>query len=414
MKHIYTILPLFLLVTEIFAQSICEDRYAEPIFDNIKVDSINYSEVTNFYMDVYTAADDDYEGLKPVVIMAHGGAFYLGDPRTSTMVSTCTEFARRGYVAASIQYKLTQVWDLVDSLHMIDVVMKAIGDGKAAIRWFRQDADNGNQFQIDPQQIFVGGNSAGGVLMNNLAFIDETDNLPSHMDSIITANGGFEGSAGNFGYPSTVSGIINMAGAIYKPDVIDENNDIPIISFHGDADGVVPFNCNSVFWEGINGFEGIDLVTLCGSESIHQRLDELGLLNELHVFEGYNHTPWSLDSVPAKRDSMMNYVVGKASDFLFNLVNCNVSSTLTVNNSYNAPINVYPNPIVTNSTLKLGDFGTNSVVYVSIFDNAGRLIFEEKTKKSEYIFQRGSFPSGVYVLNVKNKEFSKNLKILLK
>jgi len=195
MKKTYTLILLFTYLLSLHAQEMCEGRYSTPIFEDIRVDTITYSEVTGFKMDVYSAADDDYNGLKPLVIMAHGGSFYLGTPKTPTMIATCTEFAKRGYVAASIQYTLTDAWKLIDSLHMIDVVMKAIGDGKAAIRWFRQDAGNGNQFQIDPSQIFVGGNSAGGVLMTNLAFVDETDDLPNHMDSIIMANGGFQGSA---------------------------------------------------------------------------------------------------------------------------------------------------------------------------------------------------------------------------
>jgi len=330
MKHIYTLIFIILFISEILAQPFCDGRYAEPVFDDINVDTITYSDVTGFKMDIYTATNDDFDGLKPVIILAHGGSFYLGSPQTPTMVKSCTEFAKRGYVAASIQYTLTNAIFLLDSLHMIDVVMKAIGDGKAAIRWFRQDADNGNQFQIDPEQIFVGGNSAGGVLMTNLAFVDETDDIPHHMDSIIIANGGFEGSAGNFGYPTTVSGIINMAGAIYKPLLIDENDNIPVISFHGDADGIVPFDCNQVFWEA-DGFgieinrDAVDLVTLCGSETIHQRLDELGINNELHIYEGDNHTPWEF------AEEKRNALISKASDFLYNLLNCNISST-PVNN----------------------------------------------------------------------------------
>jgi len=416
MKHICTIILFVLFISEIFAQPLCDNRYLEPVFENIKTDTITYSDVTGFKMDVYTAADDDYEGLKPLVIMAHGGSFYAGTPQTSTMVAACTDFAERGYVAASIQYSLTNALFLIDSLHMIDIVMKAIGDGKAAIRWFRQDADNGNQFQIDPDQIFVGGNSAGGVLMTNLAFFDETDDLPTHMDSIIIANGGFEGSAGNFGYSSTVSGVINMAGAIYKPDLISQDNNVPVISFHGDADGVVPFNCNQVFWDA-SGFgiefdrDAIDLVTLCGSEPIHQRLDELGISNELHVFEGDNHTPWSLEVMGEKEKR--NFVISKASDFLYNLLNCNILSTPIVNNSYFDEISVYPNPIVTNSTLFLGNFGTNSVVNINIFDGVGKLIFSESTRKTNFVIQRENFPSGLYVLNVKNQKNSKFLKILI-
>lgn len=414
MKHIYTIILFVLIGIKIFAQSFCGDRYSEPIFEDIKVDKITYSDVTGFKMDVYTAVDDDFEGLKPLVVLAHGGAFYLGTPQTPTMQKACTEFAKRGYVAASIQYSLTNVLFLIDSLHMTDIVMKAIGDGKSAIRWFRQDADNGNQFQIDPDQVFVGGNSAGGVLMTNLAFVDESDDIPHHMDSIILANGGFEGSAGNFGYSSTVNGVINMAGAIYRPHFINEGENIPVISFHGDSDGIVPFNCNQVFWEADLGGsinidrDAIDLATLCGSEPIHERLDELGITNELHVFEGDNHTPWE-ESTGEKRNS----VIIKASDFLYNLLNCNISNTPIVNNSYNDAINVFPNPIVTQSTLDLEDFGTNSVATISIFDGVGKLIFSENTRKTKFVIQREDFPSGLYVLNVKNQKKSKFLKILI-
>jgi len=138
-----------LFSTDTFGQ--CNDRYESPAFEDIVVNTIKYSDITGFEMDVYTAADDDYTELKPLVIFAHGGAFYAGSKTTPSMMRLCNEFASRGYVAASIQYTLTSSLNLVDSLIMTETVMQAIGDGKAAIRWFRKDAaENGNQFNIDP------------------------------------------------------------------------------------------------------------------------------------------------------------------------------------------------------------------------------------------------------------------------
>jgi len=46
MRHIYTIIFTVLLSSSTFAQAICEGRYLEPVFENIKVDSITYSDVT--------------------------------------------------------------------------------------------------------------------------------------------------------------------------------------------------------------------------------------------------------------------------------------------------------------------------------------------------------------------------------
>lgn len=410
MKHIYTLISFVLFIIEVFAQSSCEDRYSEPFFDDVKVNTITYSDITGFKMDVYTATDDDYNGLKPVVILAHGGSFYLGSKETPSMVKMCTAFAKRGYVAASIQYTLTSsIVNLIDSLHMIDVVMKAIGDGKAAVRWFRQDADIANQFQIDPNQIFGGGNSAGGVLMMNLAFVDEADNLPAHMDSIIMINGGFEGAAGNDGYSSEINGVLNLAGAIYNPSFMDNNN-IPIISFHGDKDGVVPYNCNQVFWnaEGLNGLnrDAFDLVALCGSEEIHKQANNLNFINELHVFPGDGHTPWEYE------ETKRAMVIDKSVDFLFNLVQCNITDIASYTKE--PEIKLHPNPIVTKSKLQLSQFGTNSVLHIYIFDNLGRVVLSEVTKSSEFVIKRGKIPNGIYVLSVKNEKFSKNLKILFK
>ena len=71
---------------------------------------------------------------------------------------------KRGYVTASIQYRLTSIWNLTDSMHMLQTVMNGISDAKAAIRYFRKDAaTNGNVFGIDPNQIYIGGYSAGAI-----------------------------------------------------------------------------------------------------------------------------------------------------------------------------------------------------------------------------------------------------------
>ena len=97
------------------------------------------------------------------------------------MVELCEAFAKRGYVTASIQYRLTDATNLLDSMQMLQTVVNGISDFKAAIRYFRMDVlQNGNSFGIDPDQIYVGGYSAGAILASNLAFMNDTAGIPPY------------------------------------------------------------------------------------------------------------------------------------------------------------------------------------------------------------------------------------------
>ena len=56
-------------------------------------------------MDVYTPVGDVCQN-RPLLVFAHGGAFVGGSKNNSLAESICESFAKRGYVAASINYRL--------------------------------------------------------------------------------------------------------------------------------------------------------------------------------------------------------------------------------------------------------------------------------------------------------------------
>ena len=80
-------------------------------------------------MDIYEPVGD-VETSRPLII-AFWQEFYLGNKDNPPMISLCEYFAKRGYVTASIQYRLTNVWNLADSMHMLQTVFNAIGDAKS-------------------------------------------------------------------------------------------------------------------------------------------------------------------------------------------------------------------------------------------------------------------------------------------
>ena len=315
----------------VFAQ--CDGRYESEIFSSVSVVEVEYTDVYDWSlfnsgldMDVYTPDGDTYTE-RPLIIFAHGGSFFTGNKNNPTMISLCESFAKRGYVTASIQYRLTSIWNLTDSLHMLQTVINGISDAKAAVRYFRKDAAiNGNIFGIDPDQIYIGGYSAGAILAVNLAFVNDTIGVPSHLLPIIDSAGGLEGNSGNLGYSSSVKAVINIAGAVYKSSYIDVN-DVPIVSVHAIDDGTVPYYCD-------NAISNPLILEVCGSGTIHDAIDPLGVNNALHTFSSGGHSIPSID--------MYNITIPFISDFIYTTLDCNEETYVNENE---LSFEVYPNPV---------------------------------------------------------------------
>jgi acetyl esterase/lipase len=92
---------------------------------------------------------DDGKSLRPAVIVIHGGAWRSGDKRQLRNLAEL--FARRGYVAAAINYRLAPKWSYPAQLD----------DCQRAVRWLRKNA---KEFRVDPKRFGAAGASAGGHL----------------------------------------------------------------------------------------------------------------------------------------------------------------------------------------------------------------------------------------------------------
>ena len=326
MKKI-TYIATLLVTNFLFAQ--CDGRYETEIFNQVDITTVTYSDIHNLSMDIYEPVGDDVTN-RPLIIFAHGGTFITGSKDNATMVDLCEAFAKRGYVTASINYRLAE--DIVgffnqfifytDTQMAYEVVLNAVMDGKAAIRYFRKDVvENGNTYGIDPNQIWAGGNSAGGVLFlhaGHVLTIEEfTNPLDANRASIAmgvfeTIGGGIEGNSGNPGYSSELSGVISLAGALHRSEYID-SYDIPSVLCHGDADGVVPYDCN-----GFQNNPSYD--QLCGGGALINDFQNMGIAAELLTFPGDDHCPWSINNT--KMDQVISFV----SDFVYENIDCDQTS----------------------------------------------------------------------------------------
>jgi acetyl esterase/lipase len=119
----------------------------------------------------------------PAILCIHGGGFRAG--KREAWDARCQKMAERGYVAATVTYRLAPQHPFPAAIH----------DVKAAVRWLRANAD---RYHIDPDHIGVVGDSAGGHLVQ---FLGVTESRPE-----------FEGTGGAPDHSSRVSCVVNYYG----------------------------------------------------------------------------------------------------------------------------------------------------------------------------------------------------------
>ena len=119
-------------------------------------------------MDLYVSSENT-DAVKPLIIYCHTGSFlprYINNLATgarddSATVEMCTRFAQKGYVVASISYRLG--WNPIATTEserkntIINAAYKGTQDLSAAVRYFKRDAANTNSWKIDSTKICVCG-----------------------------------------------------------------------------------------------------------------------------------------------------------------------------------------------------------------------------------------------------------------
>jgi acetyl esterase/lipase len=106
---------------------------------------------------------------RPVIVIIHGGGWIEGDKSSFSTPKNrppgnIIDFARLGFVAATINYRLAGEAPFP----------AALSDCKCAVRWLRAHA---KEYSVDPDRIGAWGNSAGGHLALLLGMIPKEANL---------------------------------------------------------------------------------------------------------------------------------------------------------------------------------------------------------------------------------------------
>ncbi|MGB0167143.1 MAG: T9SS type A sorting domain-containing protein, partial [Luteibaculum sp.] len=308
----------------------------------------------------------------------------------------------RGYVCASIDYRLGNFLDLISLEGAVKTVFRAVQDGKAAVRFFRKSVEEeGNPYGINPATIYTGGTSAGGILSIHLAYVDDVQKLPLEWQTWLNEVGGLEGNSGNPGYCSKSNGVFSFSGAI-ADTVWLESNDVPIYSVHSTEDDIVPYG----FGRPLGGNAPIDLY---GSGLITPRMQNLQVPVELDRYEDSFHPSFQTDNqmeTQRRVDSTERRLV----DFLYSLLPCNTNNVLQAGveqcETFGSSINelgaveafiIYPNPAETELIIERRVPGIRSY---RILDFTGKEVQKGVLIETKMKIQLDQLQSGTYLLQI--------------
>lgn len=383
-------------------------RYASNVFPTVTVTSnIQYGSntsysgtTTNLTMDIYEPTGDTAT-TRPLIIWTHGGSFIGGSKTDGDMVAFSNEFAKKGYVCVSINYRLG--FFPIDSANAVKAVIRAVQDLKATVRYFKQDYSSTNTYKIDTSNIFIGGSSAGAITALHAAYLkDECEIVPYVGQTTLNNLGGLTGNSGNPGYSSSVKGVINLCGALAKYHWL-EAGDVPLVSLHGTADNTVKYNRGQAN-------PGVPLLYLDGSRMLYERAVQVGVENPFYTFAGAGHVPHN--SSTAYEDTTIHVI----RDFLIDQLGCTdpqlqpVNSPLQVANLYpftacTASINestdlsfeLFPNPNNGKMHIQLPE-NTSEFTYTLTSIN-GKIIQSEKIVSSQMNLDL-NLTNGIYLIHI--------------
>lgn len=248
------------------------------------IKSFNDRELLDLKLDVYYPKTDLFKN-RPAVMLIHGGAFYIGSKESACERALATSLAKRGYLVASIDYRIG--FRLTPSEIELSAY-RAIQDANAALRFL---AHNANGLGIDPNQIYIGGTSAGAVASLNTAFMKNDERPKRILDMAKDGKiGKIEESGNKYTETFAIKAVVNMWGAVSDLNIIDPDEKISVLSIHGTADDIVPFENDYPFRNSLL-INRLMMDKMYGSKPIHDRLQSLGFRNKLVALDGLGHEP---------------------------------------------------------------------------------------------------------------------------
>lgn len=338
-------------------------------------------------MNIYKPVGDG-NTQRPLLVFIHGGGFTGG--HRNDFNELCQLYAQRGYVAATISYRLG-VHHIINPVFAVDhhellrALYRGTQDARGAIRFLkgRSDLDS-----TDVNRVAVIGGSAGGFIAMHVAYMDQPEEkLPSseELEPVFLVPrpdlGPIEGTLNLNGHNANVRAAVNIFGGMRDTSLITSAEDVPLYAYHQTEDPVVHCHRNKPYWA---AFPDTNNPLVDGSCAIQAKTEELGFAPEnavYHIHDGSQHEVHDLEVVDAEMAAFLNLhlcpVVTEVDE---------ISENETL---------IYPNPATDEIFVS-----ANDIREFQLFSLTGKQVMNEVVSADKIQLDVASFPRGLYFLRL--------------
>lgn len=424
-------------------------------------------------MDISTPVGDTPPTCgRPLMVLIHGGAFFAGSKEDFAIQRMRQDFAKRGYTTAAVNYRLglfqTHLavncnisalgaeWNclnMADSSEWYRAYFRAIQDINGAIRYL---VNHANDYDIDPQNIFLVGESAGGFIAMGAGYLDDASEvlpgLTSMKANVLPPNsiyemtciqgygldtsinsmaltrpdlGSYEGIL-NLPVASSyqIRGVGNFFGAVFNNIFASSQPTIPALYlFHQPNDLIVPYGHNRVF----GGYAHcasqfpfscqniINRPHVYGSQAIQTMIDDMAT-NQVaapdYQFENTNNTspcPIQIANPSQAGHAIDNYWLrtSNMAAFFAGKVNSCTTSNIAASVNQNPLFSLSPNPVGRNGSLQISA-DLRPGYALAIFDMQGRNLWEYKMPSVSETFRLDlstlGLSEGIYLFHMRTRQ----------
>jgi acetyl esterase/lipase len=398
---------------------------------------------------------------RPLLIAIHGGALMAGTKNEPTPQQWMKDFAKRGYVTASLQYRLgffqphnevhcnvTNLlnipWDCLnaaDTSEWSRAVYRSMQDAKGAIRYLLlYDA----QYGADPNNVFICGESAGGLVALATAFMDTPADKPADayaLPDVLAPHNSYNGycvqplgldtsiASMRLTRPDlgSIEGDLNLAAPAFKIKAVGnfygavapnfmENNTAAmpegIYMYHQPNDLVVPFGTQKLFaglsncLTGLGCAQIVNRPIMCGSGGIKQKIDQyesLGFAMPDYWLDATNNQTDCLGQIVnpgLSGHSIDNYALRTLhmAQYFASFVQCTSSTTAPESAT---TLRIFPNP--TAGVFTIGGIEANAE-WLQVYDVFGKILLSHSVEDQTGAIQvdlPDTAPDGVYICVVR-------------
>ncbi len=407
---------------------------------------------------------------RPLLFMIHGGGWFAGDKAEGYPKRIREDFARRGYTSASINYRLGlfntnnpincnvpdwNCWNMTDTSEWYRANHRAVQDAYGALRYL---VNNASTYNIDPNQIFVVGESAGGFVAMSLGFLDDNSevltsqtgaktnaakpnsiyennciikyNLASSINAMNNARPDLGSYTGTLNLPSNqnykIKAVGNFYGGVFNNIFKTFKNSAPALYlYHQPCDLIVPYNRAKVLAGYNNCFQGfpaycqsiVNRPYVYGSKGIKNLIDTM-VANNIpttnYLFDNTNNNYNCLQQTnPAMGcHAIDNYWLrtkNMATFFAHYIDSCTSTglNEILISNNYQ----IFPNPTNESFTLKTENILRNAnVMIINIYGENVKTI---SINSIETKIDVKDLSKGIYILELKANGFKSIKKMIV-